>query len=710
MHRVIDHSVAVGFEASSLLEATGGETDPNAEQLLLAVRSEPPHVRVTADGDTAWSVVLSFPTSVQLDYGLNQVPRALVQIQGGVEGSNDSDAAVDRYLIKYLLTYGASTRIKCRLYVKQETTDYGILPDNEDSAPFISETVLAFDGWLVAVANDAGPNVTLTLSHVSASLAESSSVSNAIAAGYAGGLTYNSALNPLIRIPNPLVNASSTAATLNGIFSASASTPDTTETDFWGYSVPDATGGRFDKAGIRRFFAKIASDDLFSYHTLTDENGQQICDVSAIKNDSAAAALDRFEPFYEPARGDADPAEASARWSLMTSAVKSVRNTDRANRAGMVEEAGEDFYKVGYRFGVPLAFRVPTEKVLGVDPGRVLANSVGSLVLGNVGPSSMWDKLVSSFCPSLQAAVVPMADRLLFVPVHPCRNKDWVTVSVNEVDEFRLELDDTTPVRGAYLLGRKVNFTGLTPGSENLPEVPHAVYDGCGAGRFAFFSCPDWLNGYEASSHVAGGAVLGGVRRAAGDPATKKKAADAVKPVRAWEPNDPLFDGNDDEGGPVLTQEEQDRQTAVARKDLRLTIGKSLAKTLAAREHLKKRNASLRTRPRFDIGPGSAIRVEVPADRAEGTDTVRYATWITGTVVRVTMVLSSEANTAYCAYELSDVRTSADRSQDAATTPDSPHGAVASDAYHPFWSIEWYGCPLADSQWVRDSLGGNDTL
>jgi len=710
MHRVIDHSVAVGFEATSLLQATGGETDPNAQALLLAVRSEPTHVRITVDQAVEWNVVLSFPTSVQLDYGLNQIPRALVQLSSGVEGSNESDSSIDRYLIKYLLEYGASTRIKCRVYVKQETTDYGILPDDEDSAPFIDETVVAFDGWVVAVANDAGPSVTLTLSHVSASLAESSSVSNAIAAGYAGGLTYNSALNPLIRTPNPLVNAASTAATLSSVFTTSASAPNVTETDFWGYNVPNATGGRHDRCGVRRFFSKIVSDDLFAYNSVTDELGDPLCPDAGIKNDSAAAALNRFEPFYDEASGDADPTEAAARWSVMTTAVRTITGTDSADRSGLVEEAGEAYYKVGYRYGVPLSFRVPTEKVLGVDPGKGLADSVGRLTLGDIGPSTIWDKLVASFCPNLQAAVVPMADRLLLVPVHPCRSKDWTTVSVNEIDEFRLELDDTTPIRGAYLLGRNVQWAGAIKGTEGLPERPHAVYDGCGAGRFAFFTCPEWLNAYEASPHIMGGPALGGVRRAAGDPATKKKAADAIKPVRVWEPNDPLFDGNNDEGGPVLTDEEQDRQIAASRRDLRLSIGRSLAKTLAAREHLKKRTATLRTRPRFDIGPGSTIKVEVPADRAEGTATERYPSWITGTVVRVTMVLSSEAVTAYCAFELSDVRTSADRAMDAGTTQESPHGTVSSDAYHPFWSTEWYGCPLADSQWVRDKLWAGATL
>jgi hypothetical protein len=207
-----------------------------------------------------------------------------------------------------------------------------------------------------------------------------------------------------------------------------------------------------------------------------------------------------------------------------------------------------------------------------------------------------------------------------------------------------------------------------------------AVYDSCEPGAFITRSMPAWLcDAYRLPSTFAANTMHNKPRAAVTVPwvlgtLALTAATDVVRNI------------------PGAYQESPQAPPVSSR-----TTAYRMAKSLYQLERTRIRTAYITTRYRTDIGPGSVVRFEVPADRyvRQAVGGNRDST-VVGRVIRVTISISEERERCETAFAVSFLRSEAE-SQD-------PNNPLFSEG-HPYWSCHSLGSPWCDSLYIRNKLG-----
>lgn len=663
-------------------------------------------------------------------FAINEIPSATVIIPTGVI-SNDGDINT-HWFARILKEFPNNTvRVRAKIYTIAETTMYGGIVESQDNPPYSHETLVNFEGYLTTVTSSSGQGLVINLSHILSALADSSSISSNIATATAGSFFASGAYKLAIRNTN-IVGAGGGTPTIYGASSIYVGAGLSDRTDFWGYwapmpedgarvrpntpqiqpdptNVPNPQPGEvvFEQMGIHRFLYKIAQENLFMWDVTP--NAAE-CDVRDTGNNGALYALMRLEPFlgflrnepgyYEPIYNDlfswgyGGPFPAGQgkffkdRWDMFSFAINN-EDPDIVRRDYLIDQTigGNAYYGLGYQYGMPIAFRTPINVPSGISTGAPLARSLMYELVENFGPTTMWDKLVNQILPNYLLTLVPMADRGLVVPMHSTPDRDWLTIYVDDIEQYQETMGASTPVRGTILLVKRIDMANSIPmGNDPSQVLIHSPgYDACVPGQFLFLPAPEWLSEYLKTPPDAYGAtVAAGALRTSNKPETKKACNVAFSLISD------LFEH-------VAGYNKEAPTKAI---DPALNTATRYAKSLTAQYRLSSRSVHLKTYLRFDIAPGSAIKVEQPTDRAENRIIANLRYGMTrGIVSRVSTVIDSINNEAYTQLELMYARSFGESS----TGP-------TVDSAHPVWRTAWYGAPLADSSLIRAKLGNRATL
>lgn len=269
---------------------------------------------------------------------------------------------------------------------------------------------------------------------------------------------------------------------------------------------------------------------------------------------------------------------------------------------------------------------------------------------------TIWDKLVGEFCGQLQLAVVPQVEKALLVPFNPGLRKPWTTIWASEFDFFEESHNIPRPIRGvAMFVGREMTSGGqgnrqpifnLVGASYENPERKQ--------GMMIFKQLPMWLSTV----------VLPFNDGAAGQDRRISVA------------NDP---GSGD--SPLVTKPPKDRIEDM--KDFWCKY----ARGLYIQEILRGRSARLSGRLRFDIAPGSIIKIEVPEESFVRQRMGTKQTFAYAQVIGVSYSISSEQQRAGTAYQLAFLRDEAENIDDSYSV-----------AGHPLWKNNWSGAPLVNQK------------
>lgn len=656
-------------------------------------------------------VVLIDCSAYTSQFALNEIPSAVVRVPTGIYSS---DGSIDTHIYaKILREFPNNTRrVRARVYVQNTITAAANSIEGLDNPPFQNENIMAYEGYLTGVASTHTSGVTVYLTHVLSALADSSSVSSNIATATAGNLSYKAGASLAIRGTN-ITSAGGGAASIYGLASLFVGAGFSDRVDFWGYWVPEIAEGtgtnqtvqQFERMGIQRFLYKIASENLFNWDVTPSAF---TCANRDTGNNGAIYALQRLEPFsgflFDNPEQPTDPTASPLRrwnyggpfpggqetlfkqyWDLLQFPIANANDSIR--RDTLISFSLDAYRGVGYRYGVPIAFRTPINVPSGISSGAPLAQGFMYELVERFGPASLWDKLVGQILPTYLLALVPMADRGLVVPLHCTPDRDWLTLYVDDIDEYQETLEAAAPIRGTILQVRRIDNANFVPAGNDPSEVriQSPGYDACVPGQFLFLPAPEWLSEYLKTSAASfSAASAAGPDRTVNDKKTKvatKKATDAVKDkfkdVEGFDPNAPAK--------PI--------QPAI-------DTATRLAKSLTAQKRLEARMVHVKTYLRFDIAPGCAVRVEQPTDRAENrvAANLRYG-MVRGIVSRVSTVIDSESKQAYTTLLIMYAR----------TYGESTTGPTV-DAVHPVWKTAWYGAPLADTYWARTKLGNGYAL
>jgi len=647
--------------------------------------------------NTPDAVVLEV-AAFQTDAGLNEIPQATVRLGVGRDAQMVAAGAPDLLStsVVHLIEKVFSTfRLPAKLFVRALTTEEDGNLDGFDNVPFDNEWVVMFEGTVTGVnrrGGEGGSSVSLHLTHFLSALSDSSSVSGQVTAG-----PFNpAAMSPLL-VPFRNANALPPAFTAFGGAALAMAGGQALDTDFWGYQVPGGVGNTPPNlVGIKGFFNLLASQDTFAWENLARADlGSSACVVGRRRNDLALSALAKIEPMWPSWTSQ----EAATEWSAALTTIKGIRTLQSSaiTRQNIKAIAGGAYDTIGYRYGMPIAFYLSNSALVPLPSGRAFAMDIAGATFADLAGNTFWGLLSGQYSSRYQIAIAPMADRAVVLPVQPILDKYWQSISDSEIIAWDDDFSNPIAIRGIILTSDHPSTAGVYAsgndasgaGVQGQYQMMSAGFDSCDAGAFEVRTLPPWLiNLWRPAEVYAAKTATVPFRARADVPWTT--GLNALAAVTS------AF------GGPLaFASTGLSASAPTAPPDWAISTSARLAKAMYQQERTRHNTLYVTSRFRYDIGPGSLVKVALPGDRyvrqtlLGDVNTVNY-----GMVLRVTISVDCESHDYRTHLSVGFARTEGQADRNSKLFAD----------IHPFWSTACLGVPWADAQWIRDTLGNNSTI
>ncbi len=317
----------------------------------------------------------------------------------------------------------------------------------------------------------------------------------------------------------------------------------------------------------------------------------------------------------------------------------------------------------GYKLGVPLRMLFDSD-----DQAEIvalsIANSIAGISLESVSSTTIWDKIIQIGAEYI-FSVIPMVGRALTVPWTPGLRNVWRTIWATQYERIESTASMPRPLRGVVMYrGRAHAQAGGDLNVGNLPPKDAAAgvfYEARpGDGLVIFKEAPAWLSDV--------------VPRSTYPPPSKIPFGTATDPA-------PGIDSGE-------IDEYEDRTPAEM-----MTIMNPLLRRYAQasfmQEILRGRQGYVSGKLRFDIAPGSCIRIQGSEEqgiRGRGTG---FEEFMYATVIGVTTSINSETGAAGTSLHIMFIRNPDENSNDATST-----------SANTLWANPdslWFGGPLVDA-------------
>jgi hypothetical protein len=275
-----------------------------------------------------------------------------------------------------------------------------------------------------------------------------------------------------------------------------------------------------------------------------------------------------------------------------------------------------------------------------------VALSIGRESLGAYAGMTFWDALVGSICPQFNMMLVPLVGSAVIAADTPALRTPFKDIDPGEYEGLDISGMIAQPLRGVAVYA---NFdptkTGVTEPGLGVPTDVGGCYLPPGVptdGVTRYILPPPWLDGVTMAS-VLGPYVCGVLGEQAAKAATAPGAVGAVPP---------------------------DSTPGVLAEPVR-QLYSDYARAFHVANALRGRGGSLTGKLRFDIAPGSVVRLlpkpELFLGGVDGLSVNRYAC-----VNRVTVALNSEARVAATTFVLTHMRTEQENQDDRTSTDSHP--------------------------------------
>ena len=322
-----------------------------------------------------------------------------------------------------------------------------------------------------------------------------------------------------------------------------------------------------------------------------------------------------------------------------------------------------------YQYGRPL--KLDTQGISLVEEGVSLSICSQQQCQEQLSQSTFWDMVVGIYGPMFNFAIVPMVDRALVVADCPTFRKAWKVVGAGEYDDFDLSGMISQPLQGVGVYGEY-----------------------------------NTMSGYNVSELAQGGNVCIGGHYAAKAPSPSRDTPDGawmVVAAPAWLASVPwaaMYTG--DTSGllgenpsqscttPCKGQESEDPSPSEINKSGLSRLCTSYAKAVYQLNTMRGRGAPLSGKLRFDIAPGSVIKIESKSEAVDLQGCDQLAVDMFASVQRVSCNINAEAKSAGTSFQLTHLRTSRENTDERTST----------DAHPLFGSDIYNGGPLVDKDWA----------
>lgn len=277
--------------------------------------------------------------------------------------------------------------------------------------------------------------------------------------------------------------------------------------------------------------------------------------------------------------------------------------------------------------------------------------AIQQMAKSNFHQTTLWAKIVGDFAQQFLFDVVPMVDKAFIVPgIGSYRYKYIKTIALSEQQNVELSGEISQYIRGVVLPFNSEVDTGIRDKSA-LPffvfSRAYATYMSHLPGSLLFVPPPFWLA--NVSGHVSNAA---------------EGQAVSPDPNGAMPPK-PVGTTMDEQPAPVPPVDKPAMQIAQALRDNR-SMANAWAHQVFNNELLKTRTGTVVTQPRFDIAPGSHVRIALPKElqlQIDDSGDVAAAAernYLFAKVVQTVVAFDSQKQQASTTFVLSHCRTSAE--------------------------------------------------
>jgi len=333
-------------------------------------------------------------------------------------------------------------------------------------------------------------------------------------------------------------------------------------------------------------------------------------------------------------------------------------NTQALEALKRIEGGSEDCAFVGERFGPPLVFDAGE---FSLSIARGVADAFSETMLNSYAYHTFWDKIIGELGPSFMFSLVPMVDRAMVVPFQPGSRALWKKeIKAEEYDHIGFDVSMGRPIKTMIVQN---DFTSQTMINVGIAADEFGRF-GIGGffrpgdktsetGVIKFIKAPSWIGNIASTAIYAANTT--GVK-------SKNSTPSATTPS-------------------AKTDKDTDKSPKVL-NDAAVEMCNKWARAMYALEALQGRVGSVSGKLRFDIAPGSNIRIAAKPEIFLGAED-SLATDLIGQVSRVTFSIDAEGSKAGTAFRLFNVRTAAENTSDK-TSVDG----------HPLYTHSFTGAPL----------------
>lgn len=287
------------------------------------------------------------------------------------------------------------------------------------------------------------------------------------------------------------------------------------------------------------------------------------------------------------------------------------------------------------------------------------ALTISNQISASLASSSMWGLLIGSILPAFGCGIVPMARGAILAPILPMAKQHQIVIKPEDYADFNMSTQSQRPLYGVGVLGNFVLGTmnpddpkmcvGASFIAKSNANIPF------NDGMWMFVPAPKWLEGFIDF-----------------DPKAREGDADV---------NKLMGDVSHDAVGVDEVAVERDPGTEIDEWNSEL---KKYAQMMYAAQALRGREGTLMGKLRFDIAPGTTIKIQSKGEElSDGTDTL--ATDMYAFVARVTIMINAEQASAATTLELTNLRTAEEN--DANSGGDDGRFAFNK---HPFFGDDYF--------------------
>lgn len=297
---------------------------------------------------------------------------------------------------------------------------------------------------------------------------------------------------------------------------------------------------------------------------------------------------------------------------------------------------------------------------INVRARQTLSKSVGARLAASFAGTTMWHALIGSIIPEIGLSVVPLADSALLVPAFEMARDAGATIWTSDIADINLGTKSQRPLFGVGVMQNQ--FMGSLPIQDKqcVGGYYTAELAGVADGMWLFVPAPNWLT-WDAIDDKA----------INGNPSVNNLL---VKPSNTTVGTENI--AVDDKPGEAVADWNN--------------VSDKYAQMVYAANALAGREGTITGKLRFDIAPGTTIKIQAnKAAITQGVDD--FAAELYGFVNRVTVTINAQDSSATTTFNLANLRTADENKLDR-----------FSMTQHPFYGFKYFNyAPLVPGLAVK---------